>query len=183
MRNMTLLFLLLVTFPFFTTCKQGSQQRLAGEEKPDLLAINKALVRRDFEEIWNQGKVGVIDEIYAAGLTFHLGGIRTVRGAEGLKAEVRGLRKIFPDWNARIDDILAEGDKVAVRFTCTGTHTGGNFGGIPPTGAKLTFGSQIVYRMAQGKIVEMWEIPDLETAVKQAREAQQKKAGEKLPSE
>ena len=99
----------------------------APESKTDLqVEENKALVRRDFEEVWNQGKLEVIDEIYDANFV-----------------------------------MVAEGDKVAVRWTFTGTHKGKLVVGIPPTGLQATMTGIAIYRITGGKIMEIWVNSDV----------------------
>jgi predicted ester cyclase len=66
------------------------------------------------------------------------------------------LRSAFPDLNATVEDIVAEGDKVVVRQTWTGTHTGGDFMGVPPTGRTVPIGVIDIIRIAGGKFVEHW---------------------------
>ena len=66
------------------------------------------------------------------------------------------LRGAFPDFQATIDDIVAEGDKVVVRQTWTGTHTGGEFMGVPPTGKSMSIGVIDIIRIAGDKFVEHW---------------------------
>lgn len=69
-------------------------------------------------------------------------------------------RKSFPDWHEHIEDIIAEGDKVAIRFTSRGTHKE-EFQGIPPTGKQVTVSEVAIYRIADWKIVEKWGFPDI----------------------
>jgi len=76
---------------------------------------NKALVRRLFEEVWNQGKLDVIDEIHDAGFVKHIPGNPDIHGPEGLKQSVSMFRTAFPDVQFTIEDQIAEGDKVANR--------------------------------------------------------------------
>jgi predicted ester cyclase len=67
--------------------------------------------------------------------------------------------KGFPDWHEAIEDIIAEGDKVWVRLTYTGTHTG-EFRGLAPTGKKITTIGVMIYRLVNGKLVEGWDLSD-----------------------
>jgi predicted ester cyclase len=70
------------------------------------------------------------------------------------------LIKGFPDWHTTIEDIIAEGDKVWVRFKATGTHTG-EYRRLAPTGKKITATSVNIYRIVNGKVVEVWRVSDL----------------------
>ena len=69
------------------------------------------------------------------------------------------LRSAFPDFKATIDDLVAEGDKVVIRQTWTGTHKG-EFMGVPPTGKSVSFGVIDILRIAGGKVVEHWGLMD-----------------------
>ena len=66
------------------------------------------------------------------------------------------LRSAFLNFKTTIEDIIAEGDKVVIRMTWSGTHTGGEFMGIPATGKSVSFGVIDIIRMAGGKLVEHW---------------------------
>ena len=80
-------------------------------------------------------------------------------GREGLKQLfVMGL-KAFPDWHETIEDIIAEGDKVWVRLTYTGTHNG-EFMGLSPTGKKIASTAVDIYRIINGKLAEYWNVTD-----------------------
>ncbi len=97
---------------------------------------NRAIVRRLYEEVFNQGNLGTADELLAPDARSHAG---PSPGPEGLKRHTSMLRAAFPDLHQSIEDVIAEGDKVVVRTTCTGTHVG-EFMGIPPTGRQFTQG-------------------------------------------
>jgi predicted ester cyclase len=78
---------------------------------------------------------------------------------EGMRQDYRALHTAFPDLRYTVDDILAEGDKVVVRGTLRGTHTGSLFG-LAPTGRPVTVTDIGVFRIAGGKIVEWWHQQD-----------------------
>lgn len=120
---------------------------------------NKALVLRDLEEIWSQGKLEVIDEIFAADFVGHTPGSPDIHGPEDDKQYVTIYRTAFPDMQLTIEDMIAEGDKVAVRWTFTGTHKG-ELMGIPPTGVQVTMTGISIGRFAGGKFVEGWDYGD-----------------------
>ena len=108
------------------------------------------------EEIWNQGNLDLIDERYASDYVRHEAGYPAeLAGAAGLKQFIQNLRTGFPDWNCTIEDTMAAGDKVMVRYLCSGTHTG-EWNGLAPTGKPIQFQSMIVHRIADGKVVEDW---------------------------
>ena len=116
---------------------------------------NKALTRRHFEEDWNQGKLDVIDEIFATDYVGHQPGGTDIQGPEGLKQFVTMGRTAFPDIQFTVEDQIAEGDKVVIRWTLTGTHKG-EYMGIPPTGVQVRVTGISFFRIAGGKIVERW---------------------------
>ena len=111
------------------------------------LEENKAIVRRLIEEMWNQGKLEVIDEVFPPS------------GIEGAKQIVTTFRTAFPDLHFTIEDQIAEGDKVTTRYTLTGTHTG-EFMGIPPTGKQVTVTGMSISRIVDSKLVEEWDNVD-----------------------
>jgi len=116
---------------------------------------NKALSRRTFEEVWNQGNLAAIDELYDANQVSHGLGVDVPSGSAGLKQFITMYRTAYPDTHFTVEDQIAEGDKVATRWTATGTHRGDLFG-IPPTGKRVTVTGIAISRVANGKIVETW---------------------------
>jgi len=113
------------------------------------LEKNKAIVRRFIEE-WNKRNLAALDEFTAAD---YFDPSLQVRGLEAYKQLLTMVLKGFPDWHETIEDIIAEGDKVWVRYTATGTHTG-EFRGLAPTGKKFTETGVLIWRIVDGKIVE-----------------------------
>ncbi len=119
----------------------------------------KALTRRFIEE-WNKGKaaaMAVIDEMYAINFVSH--GDKDIRGIKNVKQSTSEEFSAFPDLHFTIDDMFAEGDKVAARITMTGTHKG-EYMGAPPTNKKITIRAIAIERFAGGKIVEEWGVTD-----------------------
>jgi steroid delta-isomerase-like uncharacterized protein len=118
---------------------------------------NKTLVRRWFEEVWNQGREETIDELFAVnGIGYGLGDTEAaVHGPAEFKPFVGNLRGALPDIHMTIEDILAEGDKVTVRITVEGTHKGGQLGAAP-SGRRVKIAGVVIIRIANGKIVEGW---------------------------
>ena len=116
---------------------------------------NKAIVRRLFEELWNQGKLDVAGEILANDYIFHGPVAGEVRGPEGFKQFVSMYLTSYPDLQFAIEDQIAEGDKVVTRWTATGTHKG-ELMGISPTSVRMTVTGIVISRIAGDKIVEDW---------------------------
>jgi steroid delta-isomerase-like uncharacterized protein len=115
---------------------------------------NKAIVRRFIEEVIGQGNLTVVDELLAAGYTYHAPGME-VRDPDGMKQVFMMLRTAFPDWYETTEDLIAEGNKVVFRVTGRGTHKG-DFMGIPPTGKQVTMSGIDIVRIEGGKLVEHW---------------------------
>ena len=109
---------------------------------------NKAITRRFVEEPWNKGNVAALDELCAP--NYSLNGLG---GLEELKAAIATFRAGFPDCHFTIEEMIAEGDKVAYRWTARGTHHG-EYEGIAPTGKAVTVTGITIIRFAEGKIVD-----------------------------
>lgn len=123
---------------------------------------NKELVRRHTEEIVNQGNFAAFDELYAPNFIFHEPTFPQVRTREDAKRWITQTLKIFPDMRITIEDMIAEGDQVAGRFTFRGTDTRDTVGPGPhsATGKQFTVTGIIIARMANGQCVEMWHLVD-----------------------
>jgi steroid delta-isomerase-like uncharacterized protein len=121
---------------------------------------NKALVRRFFEEVWNKGNVAAVDEFMATDYVDHSIPPGLPPGTEGLKQANATYHMAFPDLKATLEDIFAEGDRVAFRWTVSGTHLG-DWLGVPPTGNHVTATGIAVMRIVGGKVVEGWTSTDL----------------------
>ncbi len=109
---------------------------------------NKAIARRIFEEIINQGSLARVDELIAPSAE-----------PEALKQDVTRNHAAFPEMQITVEDMIAEGDKVVVRWIGHGTHKG-EFLGIAPSGNQVTFRGVIIVRIAGGKVVEHWDYND-----------------------
>ena len=117
---------------------------------------NKALALRGIEEVWNQGKLDVVDELYAPDYVYHdPGNPQGWHGQEGIRQAVSTYRAAYPDLHFAVEDVVAEGDRVVLRWTGTGTHQG-NLMGIPPTGKHVTTPGMNLIRYEAGKAVEEW---------------------------
>jgi steroid delta-isomerase-like uncharacterized protein len=119
----------------------------------------KAVVRRVIEEAWNKGDLAVVNEVVAPDYIFRVAAGQEYKGPEGLAQSVRMYRTAMPDFHITISDILAEGDRVACRFTVQGTFTG-ELMGIAPTGKRFTSTGAVFIRFVGGKEVEALEFLD-----------------------
>ncbi len=124
---------------------------------------NKALVCRTSEEVWNQGKIAVLDEVLAPNFVFRDPALPEPHSLEDYKRYVTQLRSAFPDLHFTIEDTIAEGDKVVMRWTWHGTNTGDfvtPMMRLPATGKHVTVTGITFLYLAEGKVVEMWINPD-----------------------
>ena len=126
-------------------------------------AKNKATVRRIIEEIINEGRLEMVDELIAEEYVDHAGG---PHGCDGYRQSVAVVRAAFPDLQMTIEDLVAEGDKVVARLSIKATH-GGVFMGIEPTGKPVSFCGVGIMRIIDGKMVERWNHSDILTLLKQ----------------
>jgi len=116
---------------------------------------NKAVVRR-YQEIYNTNTLDALSEVLAPDFVSHnltKGTPNTIAGLKGLQAKTLAA---YPDYQVSIEDLLAEGDKVTMRFVMKGTHTGSPFMDIPATGNKLEVTGISIFRLVNDKIVEHW---------------------------
>jgi steroid delta-isomerase-like uncharacterized protein len=120
---------------------------------------NKAIVRRAIEKGWNTGDLSVIEELYAPGFIFHQESGDAIEGIEAFKTWVDVIHTAFPDIKYMIEAMYAEGDKVATRYSVTGTHTG-DFRGIPPTGKSFSLTGHLIHRIHDGQKIEGWGVWD-----------------------
>jgi steroid delta-isomerase-like uncharacterized protein len=120
---------------------------------------NKALVRRLLEE-FNKHNMAGVEELAAPDWVFHGPGVVGDTHLAGLEPMGRAFLTAFPDAHWAMEDMIAEGDKVAYRCTFRGTHQG-EFMGIPPTGKVVTYMCIYIDRFAGGKWVEEWGSIDL----------------------
>lgn len=123
---------------------------------------NVALTYRWFEEVWNKGRAEAIGEMFAVdGIAHGLGeaGVDVI-GPAGYLPFFEKLRGAFPEFLLTIEDTIAEGDKVAARWTAQLTHRGDQLG-IPATGRQATITGIAIVRIKDGKIIEAWNNWDI----------------------
>jgi steroid delta-isomerase-like uncharacterized protein len=119
---------------------------------------NKDLVRRWFEEVWNKGRVGAIDEMLTEDCVVHGFG-DDLRGPEGFKPFHEAYRDAFPDVNITVDEVISEGDIVAARWSGRGTHRGHRLG-FAATHKAATLSGMVFVRVRDGRIAEGWNTFD-----------------------
>ena len=117
---------------------------------------HKAILRAHAEVLFNQHRVDRTAETVAADYRDHAPQPGQAPGLAGAQQKWAAYLAALPDLRATLEDLVAEGDRVAVRWTVEGTHRGALFG-IPPTGTRVRFRGLSIYRFAGGKIAEQWE--------------------------
>ncbi|HEX2909205.1 MAG TPA: ester cyclase [Chloroflexia bacterium] len=120
---------------------------------------NKALVRRVVEEIWNQGKVELVDALLAPDYVNHTPAPSFGPDREGYKQFLLSTHRSFPDVHFTVEYMVAEDDVVVFRLTFTGTNTGDNVN-FPATGKSAKFPAFEMLRIRDGKVVEEWGVSD-----------------------
>ena len=119
---------------------------------------NAAAARRVVDEGFNQGRLEVIDEVCSADVVSHdPAEPEDVRGPDAHKERIRGYRTAMSDLTVRVEDVVASGDLVAIRWSVRGTHDG-ELQGIPATHRTVAFTGMSIDRFdADGKIAETWD--------------------------
>ena len=113
---------------------------------------NKVVIRRWIDEFWNQGNLDLADEIIDPDFFCYRNG---VSGREGCRKWVSRSKILMPDFEFIIQDLVAEGDKVVYRYTCSGTPEG-EWLGLSPTGQRVEWTGVSIARIANGLIAELW---------------------------
>ena len=133
---------------------------------------NVATLRRLIEAVNQNDLARVAPEVIAPGFVRHdvAGTWPGVRGEGGVIDLIGSLRAALPDMHFEIDDIFGAGDRVAMRFTLSGTHRA-ELLGRPPTGRPITVSGINIYRLEDGKIVETWQLADVAGLVHQLEDA------------
>ncbi|MER6032730.1 ester cyclase [Streptomyces sp. NPDC001835] len=107
-----------------------------------------------------------VDEVVDPGLVFHAPLPTGVTGVQALKEVWTVLLRAFPDLRVVVEDVITEGDKVVCRNTVTGTHLG-EYRGLAPTGRPVRYGEIFVFRLAGGRIAEIWGVVDVLAQLRQ----------------
>lgn len=130
---------------------------------------NKTSFKRLYEEVFNQGNLDVASELIGSNVVEHQqqpGVDPDAAGPELVKQIARFYRSAFPDLNIAVEDLIAEGDRVAARVTIMGTHQG-ELMGIPPTGKRVEVSSIDIIRFEDGKAAEHWGETDIMSMMQQ----------------
>ena len=136
-----------------TVAKKSVRKKSAKRASP--LEANKALVLRCYTEWWDaNGDVGTVDEMVSPDYIGHRDD-GTTRNREGLKQKMIDYQTNIGGLYEKVLDVIAEGDKVMVRYSMHGRHTG-VVNGVAPTGKPIDYEGVEIFRVVKGKIVEFW---------------------------
>ena len=127
---------------------------------------NKALMRRFYDEVVNQGKVELVDELVSSDFRENEAIPGLAGGREGVKQLFTMFRNAFPDLRIDAQDVIAEGDKVVARVIMSGTHRG-EYMGMAPTGKTFNISAIDIVRFANGKVAEHWGTTDTAAMMEQ----------------
>lgn len=152
----------------------GTTGRSSGTHEEE----NKNLVRRSLEEIWGKYDVSAIDRFYATNFVDHTPAPGVSPNREGIKKSVNMYGKAFPNSHLTVEDVIAQGDEVAARFTFHGKHSG-ELQGIAPTGKDVKLMGLTICRVENGKVVESWESMDQLQLLQQIGAAQPPQVGKR----
>ena len=130
--------------------------------------MNKVAKKKYFEAV-NAGTLDAIDDLFAPDYVLHMAGAPDVEGAAMIKQMVAGSLAALSDAEFEVQDMVAEGDRVATRWTITGVHSG-EFFGVPPTNRRLTMNGIVIDRFQDGRVVEAWESFDMHGLMAQLRD-------------
>ncbi len=120
---------------------------------------NKQVARRYLEDFWNGDDVSVIDALVTPDVTGYPGSGQALQGSEVFKQRHAALRQVYSEPHFAVEDLIAEGDKVLLRWSFCGRHSGPIMGAAP-TGKQITVGGMNLFRFVDSKIAELWVSAD-----------------------
>ena len=135
-----------------------------------IAAANKELVRRFYKEVYVNWDMALVDEVVSPRFTSHDWPEGGVAGPQAFREYYAAIRSAVPDARYEVDDLIAEGDRVVVRWTLLGTHEG-SFGGIAPTGKAIALKGIAIYRLDAGMLMERWVVSDLHGLLEEIQES------------
>ena len=158
MKNKSLLLLLALSL---VACSNTDLKK-----KNDIIDHNYKLGLRYFNEVWNQGKLSLLDTLLAPTYINHTPSAPTKPGPEGLKPIVSAIRHAFPDLHYKVEQIIATPEYVTIRVVMTGTQTGALFG-LPPSGKAIKVMQINIEKIENGRIAAHWRVTDELSMMKQ----------------
>jgi steroid delta-isomerase-like uncharacterized protein len=119
-------------------------------------ADNEALVRRYYEEVFSKKNLAFVDQLVSATFVYGDPSVpEEVRGPQAVKQAISTMFEGFPDLQFTIEDIIAEGDKVVIRYSSSGIHKG-SYAGVAATGKQINVTGTLTYRIVKGRFEEEW---------------------------
>lgn len=134
----------------------------------DRAIANKALLRRFYKEVYVDWNMALADQVVAPSFVSHDWPPDGPTGPQAFRAYYSGIRSAVPDAHYEVDDLIADDDKVVVRWRLLGTHKG-DFQGIPPSGRPIVLKGIAIYRVEDGMLKERWVVSDLHGVLEQVR--------------
>jgi predicted ester cyclase len=129
---------------------------------------NKRIIRRYYDELWNNWDLAVADELIAPEIAFRGSLSVVVQGLGAFKGYINMVRAAFPDFHNTIEELIAEGDKVVARITYTGTH-GGELFGIRPAGKRVAYAGVAIFLLQDEQIRNGWVLGDTMGLIEQLK--------------
>jgi predicted ester cyclase len=126
----------------------------------EIAAANKALLTRFYKEVYVDWNMALADQVVSPRFTSHDWPDNGPTGPQAFRDYYSAIRSAVPDARYEVDDIIAERDRVVVRWRLLGTHKG-EFRGIAPTGRAISLKGIAIYRVDNGKLMERWVVSDL----------------------
>ncbi len=120
---------------------------------------NEAVIERFYRDVWNSWNLDAADEILSENVRFRGSLGSALEGIEDFKNYVRTVRRAFPDWHNRVDEVISSGDKVVTRVSWSGTHRG-ELLGVEPTGKRVEYVGAAIFGLSDGKIESGWVVGD-----------------------
>ncbi len=121
---------------------------------------NKKLIERFYSELWNEWKFALAEELLDEQIAFRGSLGAEMRGRAAFCNYMRRVRDAFPDFHNKIEEMVAENNRVVARLTYTGTHRGKIFG-VAPTGRAIKYAGAAFFRIENGRIAQGWVLGDV----------------------
>ena len=134
----------------------------------EIAATNKQLLRRFYKEVYVDWNMALADQVLSPQFISHDWPTSGSTGPRAFRDYYSAIRSAVPDAHYEVDDLIAEDDKVVVRWRLLGTHQG-NFQGIAPTGRAIVLEGIAIYRVEDGMLVERWVVSDVHGVLEQIR--------------
>jgi predicted ester cyclase len=141
----------------------------------EVARANRELLRRFYREVYVDWKMEMVDAVVSPGFVSHDWPEAGPTGPRAFRDYYSAVRSAVPDARYEVDDLIAECDRVVVRWRLLGTHEG-DFRGIPPTGRPITLRGIAIYRVEEGELLERWVVSDLHGALEEIEGAGQEDA-------